>query len=67
MIMTMPSYAELVFYVFSMSTAVDCRGSKLITLTISGSGFLYGFGLPTAPDIGMYNLLLKYLVYSKYF
>ena len=28
-----PSYAELVFYVFSMSTtsAVDCRGSKLIT------------------------------------
>ena len=27
----MPSYAELVFYVFSMSSAVDCRGSKLIT------------------------------------
>ena len=28
---TMPSYAELVFYMFSMSSAVDCRGSKLIT------------------------------------
>ena len=28
---TMRSYAELVFYVFSMSSAVDCRGSKLIT------------------------------------
>ena len=28
-------------------------------------GFLYGFGLPTAPD--MYNLSLKYFVYSIYF
>ena len=28
---TMPSYAELVYYVFSMSSAFDCRGSKLIT------------------------------------
>ena len=28
---TMPSYVELVFYVFSVSSTVDCRGSKLIT------------------------------------
>ena len=30
---TMPSYAELVFFMFSfsMSSAIDCRGSKLIT------------------------------------
>ena len=27
---SMSSYAELVFYMFSMSSAVDCRGSKLI-------------------------------------
>ena len=27
----MPNYAELVFYMFKMSSAVDCRGSKLIT------------------------------------
>ena len=27
---TMPSYAELVFYMFSMSSAVDCTGRKLI-------------------------------------
>ena len=32
----MPSYAELVFYMFSMSSAVDCRDSKLT---------------PTAPDM----------------
>ena len=29
---TMPSYAELVFFMFSMSSAVDCRCSKLIML-----------------------------------
>ena len=28
---TMPSYAELVFHMFKMSSAVDCRGSTLIT------------------------------------
>ena len=27
----MPTYAELVFHMFKMSSAVDCRGSKLIT------------------------------------
>ena len=48
----MPSYAELVFYVFSMSSAFDCRGSKLITPDniLVDLGFLYGFRLPTAPD-----------------
>ena len=54
------------FSVF-MSSAVDCRGSKLITRLLVALGFLCGFGLPTAPDIGMYNLLLKYFVDSKYF
>ena len=31
-----PSYAELVFYMFKVSSVVDCRGSKLITTIVSG-------------------------------
>ena len=64
----MPSYAELVFHMFKMSSAIDCRGGKLITRLLLALGFLYGLSLPTAPDIGgpTYILLLQYFVYSKY-
>ena len=54
---TMPSYAELVFHIFKMSSAVDCRGSKLITpdyYWLGDSCMAYELSLPTAPDIGAY-------------
>ena len=65
----MPSYAELVFHMFKMSSAVDCRGSKLITPDYYYWlwAFLYGLRLSAAPDTGMHILLLQYFVYSKYF
>ena len=48
----MPSSVELVFYMLSMSSAVDCRGSKLITPDSNSSRHVQS---------------VKYFVYSKYF
>ena len=60
---TMPSYAELVFHM----TCLVCQvlltgGSKLITPDYY---WLWVFCIPTAPDIGMYNLLRQYFVYRR--
>ena len=63
------NYAELVFHMSKMSSAVDCRGSKLIIPDYywPWDFFLYELSLSwTATDTGMYILFFQYFVCSDY-